>query len=213
MAHWADRLIGGTRGRILSLLRAEPATVAAIARRVGVSDNAVRAHLTSLQRDGLVEEGGVAHVGGVGKPAQLYRTTVEAEELFPKAYAAVLVELLRTVAERDGEEGLLGLLREVGRRTAGRRAEGASAEARLASTEEALRSLGADVRVEREAPGQWHIEGQGCPLSAVVREQAVACTLVESLIAEVSGGRVSPCCGHGARPRCRFRVDVASADD
>lgn len=209
MTHWMSRLVAGTRGRILSLLRSEPSTVSALSAQVQVSSNAVRAHLTSLQRDGLVEEGGTVHEGGVGKPAQLYRATIEAEELFPKAYAAVLNELLRTMAEREGEDAVVSLLQEVGRRAAGGDATG-PLERRVEAAEKALRGLGADVKVEREAAEAWRLEGQGCPLSAVVREQTIACTLVQSLIAEVSGGEVTICCRHGDRPRCSFRVEPAA---
>lgn len=206
---WFERWITGTRGRILSLLRGDASTVTRLADEVGISDNAVRTHLAALQRDGLVEEAGTLHGGGVGKPAQLFRTTAQGEEVFPKAYAAVLGQVLRVVAEKDGEEGLLALLEEVGRRVgAGARPAASQPLAeRVQTSADLLRGLGGDIRVEEEAGQGWRLEGNGCPLYALVREQEVACNLVEALIAEATGGVVQQCCRHGDRPRCRFLVE------
>lgn len=208
MAGWFERWVTGTRGRILSLLRRDPATVSDLAGNVGISDNAVRTHLTSLQRDGLVEEAGTAHEGGVGKPAQLYRVTELGEELFPKAYAAVLGQVLRVVAEQEGEDGLVALLEKVGRRVGRTARSGVASGERIESTAQLLRGLGGDIEIVPEPSGRWRIEGRGCPLSGVVRDQAVACTLIEALIAEATGGAVTQCCRHGDRPRCSFRVQT-----
>ena len=208
MTGWFERWVTGTRGRILSLLRGDPATVSDLAGNVGISDNAVRTHLTSLQRDGLVEEAGTAHEGGVGKPAQLYRVTEHGEELFPKAYAAVLGQVLRVVAEQEGENGLVSLLEEVGRRVGRTARSGVASRERIESTAQLLRGLGGDVEIVPEPSGRWRIEGRGCPLSGVVRDQAVACTLIEALIAEATGGAVTQCCQHGDRPRCSFRIQA-----
>jgi predicted ArsR family transcriptional regulator len=208
---WFERWVNGTRGRILSLLRTDPTTVSTLAGTVGVSDNAVRTHLTSLQRDGLVEEAGTAYEGSVGKPAQLFRVTEEGEELFPKAYAAVLGEVLRIVEAREGGDGVVRLLEEVGRRAGRVRDESADAEARIEATAEILRGLGADIDLVREPGGAWRLEGKGCPLSAAVRDRAAVCRLIEALVAESSGGTVEQCCRHGDRPRCSFRVSASSA--
>lgn len=208
MAGWFERWVTGTRGRILSLLRADPATVSALSDTVGISDNAVRTHLTSLQRDGLVEDAGTVHEGGVGKPAQLFRVTEHGEELFPKAYAAVLGQVLRVVAEQEGEAGLLALLEQVGRRVGRAAPSDGATEERVKSTAQLLQGLGGDIEIVQEPDERWRIEGRGCPLSAVVRDQAVACTLIEALVAEATGGAVTQCCRHGDRPRCSFRVEA-----
>lgn len=213
MAGWFERWVTGTRGRILSLLRADSTTVSDLAGTVGISDNAVRTHLTSLQRDGLVEEAGTAREGSVGKPAQLFRVTEHGEEVFPKAYAAVLGQVLRVVAEEDGEEGLVALLEKVGRRVGHTSSPDAGTEERVESTAQLLRGLGGDIEIVPEPDGRWRLEGRGCPLSAVVRDQAVACTLIEALIAEATGRAVTQCCRHGDRPRCSFRVEAQLRQD
>ena len=200
-----DRLLlGGTRRRLLELLRRKRRTIPELAEEVGLSGNAVRMHLSALQRDGMVEPAGVQRATG-GKPAQMYDITRTTEELFPKAYAAVLRELLEEIEARQGSDALVDLLRGVGARVAaGVPAEGGAA-ARVELAAAVLRSLGADLEVERVGEG-WLLRGYGCPLSAVVEEHHEACQLVEQLVAEVSGQPVRECCDRGDRPRCAFRV-------
>jgi predicted ArsR family transcriptional regulator len=52
------RFFSSTRGRIVALLRAATRTVDELADALGLTDNAVRAHLVTLERDGLVEPSG-----------------------------------------------------------------------------------------------------------------------------------------------------------
>ena len=55
---------------------------------MGLTDNAVRAHLAALERDRLVVQSGLRR--GAGKPSYTYALTPEAESFFPKAYGALL---------------------------------------------------------------------------------------------------------------------------
>jgi predicted ArsR family transcriptional regulator len=43
-----------TRGRVVTLLRRSGRTVEELARELGLTDNGVRAHLATLERDGVV---------------------------------------------------------------------------------------------------------------------------------------------------------------
>ena len=58
-----------TRGRLLALLREGAFTVDDLARRLGLTDNAVRFHLGSLEAAGAVHRHGVRKPPGAGKPA------------------------------------------------------------------------------------------------------------------------------------------------
>src|ERR1043166_5634962 len=55
---WRERLFKSTRGRILDLLRTRDRTVNELAEELRLTDNAVRAHLASLERDRLVVHSG-----------------------------------------------------------------------------------------------------------------------------------------------------------
>src|SRR6266496_4119842 len=77
------RFFASTRGRIVTLLRRNSRTVEELAQELTLTDNAVRAHLATLERDGIVQQRGVRR--GSGKPSYIYDLTPEAEYLFPKA--------------------------------------------------------------------------------------------------------------------------------
>src|ERR1051326_3519498 len=100
IAPWNQRFFATTRGQLILLLRQASQTVEELAQALQLTDNAVRAHLATLERDGLVTQQGVRR--GTGKPAFVYVLTQEAERLFPKAYEPVLEHLLG-VLERSEE--------------------------------------------------------------------------------------------------------------
>jgi predicted ArsR family transcriptional regulator len=108
-----------TRGRMVTLLRRGGLTVDELAKAVALTNNGVRAHLATLERDGLVRQRGtVRPASGGGKPAYVYELTPEAEGLFPRAYEPVLGRLLDVLSEELGAQGSEALLRGAGRRLA-----------------------------------------------------------------------------------------------
>src|SRR5215217_1863545 len=118
-----ERFFASTRGQVAMLLRHGDRTVEELAQELGLTDNAVRAHLATLERDGLVRQGGLRR--GLGKPSYTYDLTPESERLFPKAYGPVLRRRLGVLGERLGPEALEAALREVGRRLgSGAKADG-----------------------------------------------------------------------------------------
>lgn len=202
-------LVGGTRARLLRLVRQGPASINDLAASIGITDNAVRGHIAALERDGLVQAASQRATGG--KPARLYELTLEAEELFPKAYALVLEELLATIREEDGEEAALAKLREVGRRLGeGGGAGHAGLASRVAAASAVLETLGGSVEAERDADG-WLLRSAGCPLSRFVADAPDACKLVESLVSEITGQAVREICDRAGRPRCSFRIQGEAA--
>lgn len=208
---WIDRLLSTTRGRVLSLLRRRPSTVNELARALEVTDNAVRSHLSALERDGMVETVSVRREG-VGKPARVYRLVPEAEEFFRKGYAPVLSAVLDELSDREGEEATERLLRDAGHRAgSGRSAPGGgsetSAAARIEAALDALADLGAAVEPERGEDGSVVLRGHGCPLSALVGRHPELCGLVESFLEEVTGAEVEERCVRDRdRPRCSFVI-------
>jgi predicted ArsR family transcriptional regulator len=62
-----------------------------------LTDNAARAQLATLERDGLVRLSGSR--AGSRKPNLTYEVTGDAERLFPKPYGALLHQLLVVLAE------------------------------------------------------------------------------------------------------------------
>jgi predicted ArsR family transcriptional regulator len=207
VTRWDARFFESSKGRILALLRRESRTVDELASALGVSDNAVRIHIASLERDGLVQHRGVRPAGPAGgKPAYSYEVAPDAERLFTKAYIPVLTQLVSVLAEEMTPAKLETLLREVGRRLAGthgNRAGDLRTRAEAAAT--ILTEMGGVVDVE-ESDDSIVLRGYSCPLADAVRAHPGTCHATETLVTEVVGAPVQECCERGARPRCRFEI-------
>jgi predicted ArsR family transcriptional regulator len=205
---WRERMLESTRGRVLLLLRRAERTVSDLAQELGLTDNAIRLHLSALERDGLVEPSGTRREW-TGKPAVLYRTTGEAEGLFPKPYALILSALLGELErEHDGREAER-LLRRAGERLgAAAGAEEVALPERVRHAAEVLTSLGGLVEVREDEAG-YLIQGFSCPLAELVTEHPATCRLAEALVSELVGRAVTECCDRGERPRCAFRIAAA----
>ncbi len=207
MAIMSDRqFFTSTRGRIVLLLRRASRTVEELAGALDLTDNAVRGHLATLERDGLVAQQGIRR--GASKPSYTYALTPESERLFPKAYGAVLRQLLEALPERLAPDELDALMRQVGRRLgAGQGPPAGDLEARLAAAVAVLGELGGLAELER-GDGEYVIRGYSCPLAAAVPGHPEVCRLAESLLEEVVGAPVRECCDRGEPFRCCFTVPM-----
>jgi predicted ArsR family transcriptional regulator len=206
-SQWIERLLSSTRGQIIALLRRSAASVGDLADALGLTDNAVRAHLAAMERDGLVEQRR-GPVRGVGKPATLFTLTPAADTLLPKAYAPVLGVLLETLGERMGPDELAELLREVGRRAAaGRGRDGADLRMRIEAAYGVLGEMGGVAEIE-DGDDAVYIRGFSCPLAALVPGHPEVCRLAEAMLAEIVGVPVREHCEKGERPRCCFEIPL-----
>ena len=203
-----QRFLDTTRGRIAALLRCEGRTVEELAQALDLTDNAIRAHLTSLERDGLVRQSGVRRGSGAGKPATVYELPPDAEVIFSRAYPPVLAALLEELVARLPSAQADDLLAGVGRRLAAPLIPPATASrrARLQAAVAVLNGLGGDTELE-ERDGATMIRGCGCPLASTVARRPETCRAVEALLSEVVGVQVRQCCRHGDRPSCCFEVE------
>lgn len=199
---WEKRFWGSTRGRIVALLRRTSRTVDELAAALDLTDNAVRAHIATLERDGIVEQRGMRR--GASKPAFAYDLTPEAERLFPKAYGPVLAQFLTVVTERMGRDATDEMLRAVGARLATAHVDsGMPLDGRLDAAAHLLNDLGglAESEVTEETA---IIRGFSCPLALVAAEHPDVCHLAETLVSQVVGIPMHERCERGERPRCCF---------
>ncbi|HEX8774547.1 MAG TPA: ArsR family transcriptional regulator [Pyrinomonadaceae bacterium] len=201
-----ERFFDSTRGQIVSLLREGSGTVNELAEKLELTDNAVRAHLLSLERDGLIRQSGVQK--GSRKPHFSYELTPDAEHLFPKAYDALLNQLITALKGRLAPDALEDVLREVGRSLAASQVSAKGSvdlEGRVQRALEVLKAMGGSPRVER-AEGKLLIRSGGCPLSAAVIEHPEVCELAEALVTEIIGVPVREHCDRGESPKCCFEL-------
>lgn len=204
---FGNRFLETTRGRIVRLLRRARHTVDELAAELGLTDNAVRAHLASLERDGLVRTDGVRRSPGAGKPATVYDINPDVEPYLSRAYAPLLTALLGALGTRLSAAELRDVMGDVGHRLARAQPQPTSAafDVRVQSAAAVLVALGAEATVERSAAGVT-IRGSSCPVSVAVSERPEVCRALETLLADLTGAEVRECCDRSGRPRCRFEI-------
>ena len=204
---WNKRLLASTRGRILALLRSENRTVNELAAALDLTDNAVRAHLVSLERDGLVQQHGTR--AGTRKPHAAYGLSSEAEHIFPKAYGPLLNHFVTVISNRLTPRTLRAAMHEVGAAVVADhldRWKGRGRRERIKAALDLLHDLGGLARFD-ERDGKQFIYGRnGCPLAAITAGHPESCLIVESLLSKVIGAPAKKCCEYGETPRCCFEL-------
>lgn len=113
MQHTPSSLSGfrGLRAELLVTLKkaARPITAKELASHFGLTANALRRHLKSLEDDELVAYR--REVRGVGAPVYAYSLAPAGEALFPQGYAPVLAAVLEAVRATQGPDGVTALMR------------------------------------------------------------------------------------------------------
>ena len=164
-----------TRRVLVQLLKQHgPMDAATLADRLAISAMAVRQHLYALQDERLVifqEESRPK-----GRPAKLWQLTPAADRLFPEAYAELTLNLISSVSEAFGKEGLerlLALRTQQQIETYGQQIEeGDTLEQRLAKLAAIRTDEGYMADVSSQADGSFLFIENHCPICVA----AVACT-------------------------------------
>lgn len=203
---WRERLFKSTRGKILGLLRIRERTVNELSEELRLTDNAVRAHLASLERDRLVIQSGMRP--GIRKPHVTYALGPEAEHLFPKAYGRLVSIFMSILSRKVKPRNLRSGMRAAGRALAQEHLNELKGKTRPQRIDAALRILKelGGAATFREEDGKHFIYGNGCPIAAATANHPEACLLAESLLSEVMGVPVKERCVRGPTPSCRFEV-------
>jgi predicted ArsR family transcriptional regulator len=194
-----------TRGRIVLSLREGSKTVNDLAAELGLTDNAVRSHLATLERDRLVEQGDI--VKGHRKPHFSYRLTEDARHLFPTSYHSLLNRTLDALKRRWSLDLVREVMRDVGRSIGLSREPRGDLEQRIQAALDALADVGGRAALVEEN-GMYVIKSEACPFAEAVTEHPEVCKMAESMVAEVVGRDVHEVCDRsGPLPKCRFEIE------
>jgi predicted ArsR family transcriptional regulator len=205
VSRWDRGFFESTRGQIVTLLRRARQTVDDLAEALGLTDNAVRAHLVRLERDGLVRQRGVRR--GERRPSVVYELTPDADVLFLKAYVPALRRMLEVLADKCSPPEFEQIVREVGRKLAdGQVVSSGTPRERLQAAAAVLSAIGGLAEVDARPAGDVELHGFSCPLGELVPGHPEVCILAEALVAQVSGLAVQERCERvpGELARCRF---------
>lgn len=204
-------MLGQTQQQLLqALLRSQDGlSVDELTRALDITHNAVRQHLTALERDGWVLRGATRPTGR--RPQQAFVLSARGRELFPRQYnwlGDLLVESLRA---SEGTSGLGRRLRALGKRVGEQlRGDGAGATpvlARIAKLADEMRRIGYESKlvpaVKRELPG---ITAHNCVFHHLAAKYPEVCHFDLALMAAATGAKVqhAECMVRGGQV-CRFR--------
>jgi predicted ArsR family transcriptional regulator len=206
-----QNFLDSSRGRVVMLLRQGVDTVEELSKELGLTDNAVRSHLATLERDGLVERRGMRP--GLRKPHFAYALTQDAEMLFPKAYSTLLNQFISVLKQRLAPEELLDVLRDVAMSLSSRAelTNDESFEMRAQLGVLKLEQLGGAPRIARENDRVMIKSMNSCPFSESAAVHPEICHLAEMLLSEITGLEVKEHCERGAQPQCSFEVSESSS--
>jgi len=168
-----------TRQDILQLLKSNgEMTADELAQALGITAVAVRAHLTTLERDGLVARR--TERRPVGRPVHAYLLTRDGDELFPRNYGPFAIQALKDIRDEFGEAAVEAVFR---RRAARQRAayQEAAAAATLAERGqklvERLEANGNMARWIDRGDGTFELVENNCPIALVAKDFPLACQL------------------------------------
>jgi predicted ArsR family transcriptional regulator len=179
------RFFQTTRGKIVAALRRRhSASAVDLAADFGLSTNAVRQQLLTLERDGYVAERSVRR--GPTKPTLEYSLTPAAETLFPQRYDKMLGAVLREVKSAFGPDALELVMRKLGDRAATKYREKLTASdtrGRVYELASLLRENGVEADVVETASGV-ELREHNCPYAQTVGEHPEVCSIIHNVLHE-----------------------------
>jgi predicted ArsR family transcriptional regulator len=192
---------------ILELLRKRPLSAEAIAGTLGITPNAVRQHLTNLERAELVRS--EPQKAGRGRPALLFSLTDHADAVFPKRYGQLASMVLTEIRDMCGDQ----MLDEIFKRLALRHAqeiepqlEGLDFERKLEKVVAWIGRAGTLAESEQSDDG-IRVTIHNCPFRTTALKFPQVCSITPHLLTQLLDVPVSQEKSiHRRDPYCSFVV-------
>lgn len=183
------------------------ASIDELALAIGVTRTAVRQHLASLMRDGLVTASGTRPSGG--RPQRLFVLTAGGRESFPRRYSWFAQLLIEAITKEHGNAGLRLRLARLASAVVAQLRQGspalASRRQKVEKLSEVMDELGYDARTGRSVAGAPTIEADNCIFHELAMKNPQVCQFDLALLAGFSGSKVElhECMARGGQV-CRF---------
>lgn len=208
-----DMLAGRQKDLVKHLQKhKEGLTVDELAGELGITRNAVRQHLASLESDGLLTQSTTRPSGG--RPQYLYVLTDKGRECFPRHYSWFAQLLLEEIAHDAGPEGLRPRLEAMGEKVAQQLIRqhpplaGQQDKARVLT--EVMQQLGYEASVSEQS-GDAIIEADNCVFHTLAMQNPEVCHFDLAMLAKFTDSEVEheKCMALGAHV-CRFKLKPKS---
>jgi predicted ArsR family transcriptional regulator len=200
---------------VLAFLRKKHAASAeSIAAELGVTANAVRQHLTNLEREALVKSEPVRHKRG--RPSLLFSLTDLADAVFPKRYGQLATMVLTELREMAGEEALDAIFERIAIRHASLvqpQIDGLDFDQKLDRVLSWINRAGTQAMAE-ESEGGIRITIHNCPFRTTALKFPQVCSITPQLIVRLLHAAVSQSSSiHRGDPYCAFIVQRPDTDE
>ncbi|OIJ18832.1 ArsR family transcriptional regulator [Anaerobacillus alkalidiazotrophicus] len=201
-----------TRDQILSLLKVnKQLTVSEMANHLEITEMAVRRHLNTLERDNIIATTLVRQA--MGRPTNVYFLTKTGQEMFPRNYATLTVDLLRDIEDLSGKEMVQQLFERRKERLKGKYGSRITDELTLDEKITELARLqnehGYMVELDKDAEGSYIFKEYNCPISEIAKEYPIACSCELSLFQELLGTDqvdCEICMAVDSEPHCFYKI-------
>jgi predicted ArsR family transcriptional regulator len=186
--------LGDARAGILAFLkRRGGGSVADVASQLEMTYEGARQHLVQLEKLGWITKRVQRGVSAeAGRPVSRYQLTVAGEQLFPKHYDALTLELLDTVPKLFGAKALkqlLAALTDERVRQWAPRLEGKSLEQRVTALQGLYAQEDAYMSVTMGGDGIRLVE-RNCPFFNVASQRPALCSVTVSALQRLLGVKV-----------------------
>ncbi|RSK28438.1 transcriptional regulator [Bacillus sp. HMF5848] len=176
-----------TREEIIYLLKMNnQLTVADIAKEMNITEMAVRRHIQALERDELIEMLVVRQP--MGRPAHVFKLSKKGEDLFPRNYKALTLDILADIEQVGGTQ----LVKEMFSNRKERlkpmyeeRLSGKSREEKLKELVAIQNENGYMAECEKIDNDTFIIKEHNCPIMDVAQHHKYACGLEHELFKEL----------------------------
>jgi predicted ArsR family transcriptional regulator len=184
-----------TRQQILiAFKRSGPTTINAIARRLDVSDEAIRQHVVQLLKEALIEPCKPRRTPrkASGRPPLRYCLTVTGDHLFPKRYDELALDMLEAIDREFGETDALELFAALADETVAEwksEVAGRSLQERIEIIRRKYAALDRDTVTDRASDGYRIIE-RNCPFLNVALKRPELCSVAVNVMTRLLGCKV-----------------------
>ena len=200
-----------TRPALLDLLKREGELSAPeLGERLGVTAMAARLHLFELEEEGLVSAR--SEPRGRGRPTKLWALTDAAARIFPDAHQSLAVEMIKSVEQLFGAEGLAKVVKKHGdmqRKTYREKMKTIKSPGERVKKLAGLRSQEGYMAEAKRDGRDWLLIENHCPICSAAKACTGICNGELKVFQDVLGPEVSvrreEHILQGAR-RCAYRV-------
>ncbi|BBH19098.1 DeoR family transcriptional regulator [Paenibacillus baekrokdamisoli] len=200
---------GSTRQTVLTLLKTQGQLNAAeLARQLDITEMAVRRHLSTLERDGLISP--IIVRQAMGRPTHRFQLTEQAEHLFPKNYHVLALDLLEELEDAPETAVLVERLFEGRKRKLleryAFRMEGKTLKEKVIELA-AIQNDGGYMVQLQEDEEVLVLNEYNCPIAQVAKRYQHACQCELALFEQLLEAEVerSECLAKGGE-KCSYRI-------